>query len=42
LFLVNQKVDLNLIESIWEEINNEIFNIFNWAISADLKVSLSE
>lgn len=42
LFLVNQKVDLNLIESIWEEINNEIFNIFNWAISPDLKASLSE
>jgi len=42
LFLVNQKVALNSIESIWQEINNEIFNIFNWAISPDLKASLSE
>ena len=42
LFLVNQKVELNSIESIWQEINNEIFNIFNWAISPDLKASLSK
>ena len=42
LFLVSQELGLKAIESIWEEINNEIFNIFNWAISADLKVSLSE
>ena len=42
LFLVNQKVELKSIESIWEEINNEIFNIFNWSIRADLKESLSE
>jgi len=42
LFLVNQKVELNSIKSIWQEINDEIFNIFNWAISPDLKASLSE
>lgn len=41
VFLVNQKVDLNSIESIWKEINNEIFKIFNWAISTDLKANLS-
>lgn len=40
LFFFNQNVPLDLIEAKWTEINNEIFNIFNWAISGNLKADL--
>lgn len=40
LFFFNQNVPLNLVESKWTEINDEIFNIFNWAISNELKADL--
>ena len=40
LFFFNQSIPLSLIEAKWTEINNEIFNIFNWAISGKLKADL--
>ena len=32
-FLINQDVNLNGLESTWKAINDEIFNIFNWALN---------
>ena len=40
LFYFNQNTPLDLIEGKWTEINDEIFNIFNWAISSELKADL--
>jgi uncharacterized protein (TIGR04255 family) len=40
LFFFNQNVPLSSIEAKWTEINDEIFNIFNWAISGELKANL--
>ncbi|GJL64771.1 MAG: hypothetical protein NPIRA04_34250 [Nitrospirales bacterium] len=40
LFFFNQNVPLNVIEVKWTEINDEIFNIFNWAISPELRADL--
>lgn len=40
LFFFNQNAPLNLIEEKWTAINDEIFNIFNWAISHELKADL--
>jgi uncharacterized protein (TIGR04255 family) len=40
LFYFNQNTPLDLIEEKWSEINDEIFNIFNWAISGELKADL--
>jgi len=40
LFFLNQNVPLSSIEAKWTEINDEIFNIFNWAISGELKADL--
>ncbi len=40
LFYFNQNTPLDLIEEKWTEINDEIFNIFNWAISSDLRADL--
>lgn len=40
LFLFNQNAPLDLIEAKWTTINDEIFNIFNWAISQELKADL--
>ena len=40
LFLFNQNTQLGLIERSWTEINDEIFNIFNWAISQELRANL--
>jgi uncharacterized protein (TIGR04255 family) len=40
LFYFNQNTQLDLIEEKWTAINKEIFNIFNWAISGDLKANL--
>jgi len=42
LFCINQEVDIDSVESKWKEINNEIFNIFNWAICEGLKESLNQ
>jgi len=41
LFLINQNVDLNSLKSIWETINTEIFNIFNWALSDKMKEQIN-
>ena len=40
LFFINQNVMLNLVDAKWTEINNEIFNIFNWAINPKLIADL--
>ncbi len=40
LFFCNQDFALDTLEQKWTEINDEIFNIFNWAISSDLKADL--
>ena len=40
LFYFNQNTQLDLIGEKWTEINDEIFNIFNWAISSELKAEL--
>jgi len=40
LFFFDQNVPLGSIEAKWSEINAEIFNIFNWAISSELKADL--
>ncbi|MCH8208356.1 MAG: TIGR04255 family protein [Nitrospinae bacterium] len=42
LFFINQGIAIESVESKWEEINNEIFNIFIWAISDKLRRSLDE
>ncbi|MEX0828631.1 MAG: TIGR04255 family protein [Nitrospirales bacterium] len=41
LFLINQNVGLELIESTLAEINTEIFNIFSWALSEEMKADIS-
>jgi uncharacterized protein (TIGR04255 family) len=40
LFFYNQDIAIDSLVPKWTEINDEIFNIFNWAISGDLKTSL--
>ena len=41
LILFNQNIGFDSIESKWKEIKDEIFNIFCWAISEDIKKDIS-
>lgn len=42
MFLINQNLRLDSLETKWKEINDEVFNIFNWCISKDLITDLSK